>query len=414
MTTSTHRPSIEGIGPVEVTVTQRGDGHPFVVLHGGAGPQSVGAFADLLAETEHARVITPTHPGFGGTPRPAALTSIRGLAALYVALLDELDLTGVTVVGNSIGGWIAAEMALLGSARIARIVLVNATGIHVPGHPIADVFSLTLGQVFQLSYHNPEPFRIDPSTLPPAAQAIAAGNRAALAVYGGTSSYDPSLLHRLSTVDVATLVLWGESDQIVDPDYGRAYAAAIPGAQFHLLAGTGHVPQIETPQQLLSAIRSFAASHPAGEGAPIWSTAYTAETSVAREDIWAALRALYTGTKLSDRSDTIEIHGPFAVGTDLSVTPQGADVAIRCTIIDLVDGEVYAYQAVFSGLLLTSRHSLTRLANGGTRITHRAEIAGPTADTAGPELGPRISEDFPAAMEDLIAAARSRAVGPAQ
>ena len=134
-TTSTHHLSIEGIGPIEVRSADGERGSPFVLLHGGAGPQSVGAFADLLAETEHACVITPTHPGFGGTPRPATLATIRGLAALYVALLDELDLADVTVIGNSIGGWIAAEMALLGSPRIARLVLVDATGIEVPGHP---------------------------------------------------------------------------------------------------------------------------------------------------------------------------------------------------------------------------------------------------------------------------------------
>jgi pimeloyl-ACP methyl ester carboxylesterase len=258
-TSSTQRLSIEGNGPVDVSVTHRGQGHPFMILHGGAGPQSVGQFADLLAASEDACVIIPTHPGFGGTPRPEALTTVRQLAALYVALLDELDLTDVTVVGNSIGGWITAEIALLGSARISRIVLVDATGIYVPDHPIADIYSLTLDQVFQLSYHNPEPFLIDPSTLPPAAQAIAAGNRAALAVYGGTSSYDPSLLERLAALDVATLVVWGESDQIVDPDYGRAFANAIPDAQFQLLGGTGHVPQVETPEQLLGAIWGFAA-----------------------------------------------------------------------------------------------------------------------------------------------------------
>lgn len=404
-TSRTHRLSIEDIGPVEVTVTQRGEGRPFVILHGGAGPQSVGKFADLLAETKPAWVITPTHPGFGGTPRPAALATVRGLAALYVALLDALDLTDVTVVGNSIGGWIAVEMALLGSARISRIVLVDATGIDVPGHPIADVFSLTLDQVFQLSYHNPAPFRIDPSTLPPAAQAIAASNRAALSVYGGTSSYDSGLLPRLSTLDIATLVLWGESDQIVDPDYGRAYANAIPNAQFQLLTETGHVPQIETPPQLLAAVQNFVASNAA------WGSDYTVETDVAQEDIWAALRDLYTGTKLSDHGDTIDIHGPFAVGTELSATPLGADFVIRCKIVELVDGKVYAFRSEFNGLFITSRHSLTRLANGGTRITQHAEIAGPRAETVGPQIGPRITEDHPTAMEDLIAAARSRAVG---
>jgi pimeloyl-ACP methyl ester carboxylesterase len=261
-TSSTHSLTVDGIGPVAVTVTQRGQGHPFLLLHGGAGPQSVSGFADLLAETQPARVITPTHPGFGGTSRPEALSTIRGLAALYVALLDELDLTDVTVVGNSIGGWVTAEMALIASPRISRIVLIGATGIDVPGHSVEDFFSLTLDEVFKLSFHNPGPFFVDPTTLPPAAQAIAAGNRAALAAYAGTSS-DPSLIERLSAVKVPALVLSGESDEIVDPAYGRAYAQAIPGARFQLLTETGHVPQIETPHQLLPAIWSFAASRPA-------------------------------------------------------------------------------------------------------------------------------------------------------
>ncbi len=209
---------------------------------------------ELLATGHQARTISPIHPGFGGTVRPAALASIRGLAALYVALLDRLDLEGVTVVGNSMGGWIAAEMALLESPRARQLVLVDAVGIEVPGHPVADFFSLTMDQVFQLSFHNPDPYRIDPSTLPPAAQAIAAGNRAALAVYAGTSMSDPTLSERLSTLDLPVLVLWGDSDQIVDPDYGRAYAAAIPRSRFCLLTDTGHMPQIETPDQFLQAI----------------------------------------------------------------------------------------------------------------------------------------------------------------
>jgi pimeloyl-ACP methyl ester carboxylesterase len=218
------------------------------------------AGAELLAAAHQARTISPIHPGFGGTTRPEALSSIGTLAALYLALLDRLDLNDVTVVGNSIGGWIAAEMAVRGSPRISGLVLVDAVGIEVRGHPVADFFSLTMDQVFQLSFHNPDPYRIDPTTLPPAAQAIAAGNRAALELYAGKSMSDPTLIERLSTIQLPTLVLWGDSDQIVDPDYGRAYAAAIPTAAFQLLTDAGHMPQIETPDQLLRAIWSHADS----------------------------------------------------------------------------------------------------------------------------------------------------------
>jgi pimeloyl-ACP methyl ester carboxylesterase len=256
-TATTHTVNLNGVGPVDVTVNEHGEGQPFLLLHGGGGPDTVASFAELLATTHHVRVLIPVHPGFGGTPRPEALSTVSGLAALYVALLDQLGAGDVTVIGNSIGGWIASEMALLESPRVSGIILVDAAGIEVPGHPIADFFSLTMDQVFQLSFHNPGPFRIDPTTLPPAAQAVAAGNRAALAVYAGTSMTDPSLAGRLSASETPTLVLWGDSDQIVDPDYGRAWAAAIPMARFQLLKDTGHMPQIETPDQLLQAIWDF-------------------------------------------------------------------------------------------------------------------------------------------------------------
>ena len=112
-----------------------------------------------------------------------------------------------------------------------------------------------MDQVFARSFHNPAPFRVDPATLPPAAQAIAAGNRAAIAAYAGASMTDPTLGGRLRCVAIPTLVVWGDSDGIVDPEYGRAFAAAIPQARFELLTDTGHLPQVETPGQLLQAIR---------------------------------------------------------------------------------------------------------------------------------------------------------------
>jgi pimeloyl-ACP methyl ester carboxylesterase len=246
---------------LDVSVSDRGDGQTFLLLHGGAGPQSVLGFADLLASERPARVLVPTHPGFSGTPRPESLHTVRGIAAVYVALLDELDLTEVIVIGNSIGGWIAAEMALLGSDRISRTIIVDGVGIEVPDHPVADFFNLTFPQIAQLSYHDPERFRIDPDALPPAAKAEIAGNRAALAVYAGEAMLDPGLRGRLAAVSMPTLVLWGDSDGIATPDYGRAFAAAIPGTRFQVLPDTGHLPQLESPQLLLEVVWEFTEAH---------------------------------------------------------------------------------------------------------------------------------------------------------
>jgi pimeloyl-ACP methyl ester carboxylesterase len=255
---------LDPIGSVPVTFSDLGTGRPFLLLHGGAGPQSVSGFADTLAAAAPGRVIMPVHPGFGGTPRPAGLTSAAGLAALYGRLLEDLHVDGVTVVGNSVGGWIAAEMAVTGSARVTAVTLVDAVGIEVPGHPLADFFSLTLDQVAELAYHDPARFRIDPSAMSAEQQAAMAANRAALAVYAGTAMSDPGLTARLAEVTLPVLAIWGDSDRIADPDYGRAFAAAIPGARFRLLPATGHLPQLESPDQLLAAIRDFASAPAAG------------------------------------------------------------------------------------------------------------------------------------------------------
>jgi pimeloyl-ACP methyl ester carboxylesterase len=250
---------VPGRGPVPLTIDEYGTGRPFLLLHGGAGPISVAGFARLLAGAGH-RIVVPTHPGFGGTPRPDWLASIGALAELYAALLDELDLTDVTVVGNSIGGWIAAELALLPAKRIGGVVLVDAVGIVVPGEPVADVFNLPLSRLADLSYHNPDAFRIDESAFTDAQRVAFAANRQALAIYGGDMG-DPALRPRLAGITAPTLVIWGESDRVCTPAYGRAFAAAIPGARFELLPATGHVPQLETPAPLLSLIQQFAAGH---------------------------------------------------------------------------------------------------------------------------------------------------------
>lgn len=269
-TVTTTTSTVTGLGPepvaVPVTVTERGSGRPIVLLHGGAGPFSVAGFAEVLASSEAARVLTPVHPGFDGTPRPAELTSIRSLAVVYAQLLRDLELTDVCVIGNSIGGWIAAELALADSSaadpRVSSLVLVDAAGLQVDAAPMADYFSLTRDQVFDLAYFDPDAFRIAPATLSQERVAAMAANNAALLGYGGAEMADRSLLGRLPAIGIPTLIVWGAADRIVPPEHGRAYAAAIPGAQFRLITEAGHLPQLETPAALIAALHQFASGHP--------------------------------------------------------------------------------------------------------------------------------------------------------
>lgn len=254
----TVRPS--RIGEVQVSFQDLGRGRPYLVLHGGAGPMSVEGFARTLSGRDGTRVILPTHPGFGGTPRPERLNTVRGLAEVYVALLDELDLHDVTLFGNSIGGWLAAEIALLASPRVHGLVLVDAGGIDVAGHPAAEVSTLTPDRLSALAYHDPARFRIDPTQQTEAQRTAMAANRSAMTVYAGRGKgSDPTLRERLRSITVPTLVLWGESDGIYDPEYGRAYAEAIPGSTFRLVPAAGHLPQLEAPQEVLRLLLAFPA-----------------------------------------------------------------------------------------------------------------------------------------------------------
>ena len=239
-----------------LTFDDVGSGPDVLVLHGGGGPLTVARFVEAMAA--NARVIAPVHPGFGGTPRPDDFDSIEKLADAYAALLERLALTDVLVVGFSIGGWIANALALRAGARLRGVVLVNGAGIVVDGEACADVFSLTPQQLSALSYHDPARHGIDPAGLTDAQKAGMAANMRTLAVYGRARDMgDPQLRARLAHVRVPVLVVWGESDRVVTPAYGRAVAESFPDARLEVIAQCGHMPQIEQPQRLLALVATM-------------------------------------------------------------------------------------------------------------------------------------------------------------
>jgi pimeloyl-ACP methyl ester carboxylesterase len=247
--TETHTLQVDSVGPVEVTVRDRDRTRPLLLLHGGGGVMTMAGFADLLAERTHSRVLLPTHPGFGGTPKPDGLTSVTELARTYVTMLEQLGLTDVTVIGNSFGGWLAAEIALQQSPRVSGAVIIDGIGIEVAGHPMTDVSGLSPPELRSYSWHDPGKAPAAPGTGTGPSPDVQA-----LIGYTGPAMSDPALAGRLGGIAIPAHVLWGESDRIVDPDYGRAYAAAIPMSAFTLLPRTGHLPQVETPEELLGAL----------------------------------------------------------------------------------------------------------------------------------------------------------------
>jgi hypothetical protein len=143
----------------------------------------------------------------------------------------------------------------------------------------------------------------------------------------------------------------------------------------------------------------------------MWTTEHTADTDIEPSAIWASLRDLHSGVPLGEHSDRFELHGPFSVGTEVSVTPQGQDT-MRSVIVELDEERGYADRTSFGDVVLLFRHTLTPLHGGGTRVTHRLEISGPAAEEVGPDLGPKISSDFPITMTELLAAAGARSASP--
>lgn len=254
-TATTHTVTISP--DLAVTVTEAGTGHPALILHGGGGPFTVASIADHLAGTMHA--ITPTHPGWNGTDRPERLAGIADLAAAYMRFLEDEALRDVLVVGSSLGGWVAADMASRDRAgRITALVLIDAGGILVEGEPIRDFFALNAREVAEYSFHDAERYYVDPATIPPEQAAIRQANMATMRVLAGDPyMHDPQLLHRLGQIAVPTLVIWGDSDRIMTPAYGAAYAAGFHDARFEIVRDAGHLPQIEQPAATFALIDAY-------------------------------------------------------------------------------------------------------------------------------------------------------------
>jgi pimeloyl-ACP methyl ester carboxylesterase len=247
---------------VAIEISDRGKGRPLLFLHPGHPAGRVDPAArvlELLAE--NARVIAPTHPGFGMSPAPPQLTNVDDLAYLYLDLMEKMDLRDCAVVGVSLGGWIAAEMAVKTTQRMSHLLLANAVGIKVGNREtrdIADIYAVTDRQLAELVYADAAKMARDPKSLPESELILMARSREATGRYGWTPYlHDPKLKWRLRRIQIPTLVLWGEADRVVNPDYGRAFAAAIPGARYASIESAGHFPHLEQPDIFARRVLDF-------------------------------------------------------------------------------------------------------------------------------------------------------------
>lgn len=255
-TQDTERLSVRGI---EVEVLRLGRGQPLLLLHGMQNVDPQARFLDLLGR--RAEIIAPSHPGFGRSPRPDGFETIYDLVHFYLDLIDGLPYDQVTLMGFSFGGWLAAEIATLCCHRLDRLILVDPFGIKIspPDTPdIFDLFNRSPEEVRRASWHDPDTHAPGYNEMEDEALAVRARNWEALCLYGWQPyMYNPQLTRWLARVAVPSLVLWGASDGIVKPEYGRAYAGLIPGARFALIERAGHHPEIEQPDAFVDHVAAF-------------------------------------------------------------------------------------------------------------------------------------------------------------
>jgi pimeloyl-ACP methyl ester carboxylesterase len=255
MSGNAERMTVNGI---ELEVLRRGQGAPVVLLHGMDTVSPKAPFLDLLAR--HVEIIGPSAPGFGNSPRPDDFDTIYDLVHLHLALLDQLPYEKVTLMGLSFGGWLAAEVAAASCHKIANLILVDPVGIKIGGREerdILDVFNTNPAEVRRKSWAD-ETKAPNYDAMTDEELVIHARNWEALCLYAWHPyMYNPQLKQWLSRISVPTLMLWGDRDGIVTPDYGRAYARLIGRAEFQLIEGSGHHPEEEQPERFVQAVTGF-------------------------------------------------------------------------------------------------------------------------------------------------------------
>jgi pimeloyl-ACP methyl ester carboxylesterase len=248
--------SVVTVGGCRIRLMRGGAGHPLVVLHGATGASWL-PFMQKLAQ--HFDVIAPEHPGFGESDTPDWLDTIHDLAYFYLDLLQELKLDNVNLVGLSFGGWVAAELAVRSTERLASLTLAGAAGLYVPGVEQMDPFLCTDEQRLRDFFYDQNKAKdVIARALLPELEDVTLKNRTTVAkLTWQPRSHDPHLHKWLHRIDVPTLLVWGDHDRMFPKEHALAYQRSIPGAKVVIVPECGHVPQIEQPEAFAAAIETF-------------------------------------------------------------------------------------------------------------------------------------------------------------
>jgi pimeloyl-ACP methyl ester carboxylesterase len=248
------------LGGIDVHTWVGGRGEPLLVLHGAGGNRGFTRWMARVAERY--TVWAPTHPGFGGSGDAEWMEGIDDLARFYLWFVEAAGLGRPHLLGHSIGGWTAAEMAVMNPGALGRLVLVAPAGLKPAAGEILDIFYVPPPALRDLTVH-------DPKTIPewdelfgrpptPAEQEVAARNREMAArLTWKPYMHNPRLARFLPRVTNPALIVWGRQDRIVPVVCGEQYRTLLPSATLAVLEGCGHLPPIEQPDAFAGLVLDF-------------------------------------------------------------------------------------------------------------------------------------------------------------
>jgi pimeloyl-ACP methyl ester carboxylesterase len=255
----------------KIQLRRGGSGDPVVYLHSAQGEGEGLPLLELLAE--RFEVLAPMAPGFGDSEGLDQVEDMEDVCFHLLDLFERLELEAPTVAGLSLGGWMAAELAVRYPTSVGRLVLINPAGLYIEGAEIKDIFGRGLPEMvpdlyfdqqhpaaqlmlqFQASITDPNveiPFEM----IKPVYQSMAATAKLGWDPY----LHDPKLRRRLWRVTAPTLVIRAEGDTLIPAAHAEAYAADIPGAELVEVPESAHMIVIERPDAVVEAITKWVGS----------------------------------------------------------------------------------------------------------------------------------------------------------
>ncbi len=249
------------VAGVDLQIIKSGAGEPLLILHDEIGHHVWLNYQQALSENYALHI--PSYPGFGKTPALEWIMNMRDMAGWYLQALDELDLGPVNVVGFSMGGWLAAEMAVMDPGMFKKLVLTAPTGVKPPIGQIYDMFLEVAKEFITAGFLDATKVEEFQSICPDEASTEqveaweVAREEACRLGWRPYMFYPalPQLLQRLR--GLPTLIVWGRQDNIVPISAGELYHESIPGSRLEVFEGCGHRPEVEKTAEFVELVHQF-------------------------------------------------------------------------------------------------------------------------------------------------------------